>query len=69
MDANILAGPIVELADTIIALIKPSGSICLSGILHHQAQAVMDAYAHAIHLDPVTQTEEWVRLSGHKKPH
>jgi ribosomal protein L11 methyltransferase len=69
MAANILAGPLVELADTIIALIKPSGSICLSGILHHQAQAVMDAYAHAIHFDPVTQKEEWVRLSGHKKPH
>lgn len=67
MLANILAGPLVELADTLIALIKPNGQICLSGILSHQAQAVIDAYSHAIDFDPVAQKEEWVRLSGRKR--
>jgi ribosomal protein L11 methyltransferase len=67
MIANILAGPLAELADTLLALIKPQGKICLSGILSHQAQAVMDAYSHAIDFDPIQQKQEWVRLSGHKR--
>ncbi|MFT5421393.1 MAG: ribosomal protein L11 methyltransferase [Candidatus Endobugula sp.] len=67
MLANILAGPLAELADTLLALIKPHGKICLSGILSHQAQAVMDAYSHAIDFDPVEQKQEWVRLSGCKR--
>lgn len=66
MIANILAGPLVELAETLIALIKPNGKICLSGILNHQAQAVMEAYSHSIHFDPIEQKEEWVRLTGYK---
>ena len=67
MVANILAGPLAELAYTLLALIKPQGRICLSGILNHQAQAVMDAYSHAIDFDPVEQKQGWVRLSGCKR--
>lgn len=67
MLANILAGPLVELADTLIALIKPQGKICLSGILAQQAQAVMDAYSDRIAFDPVATKDEWVRLSGRKR--
>jgi ribosomal protein L11 methyltransferase len=67
MIANILAGPLVELAPTLINLIEPKGKICLSGILSHQAQAVMDAYKHAIDFEPVAQQEEWVRLTGQKR--
>jgi ribosomal protein L11 methyltransferase len=67
MIANILAGPLVALAPTLINLIKPQGKICLSGILSHQAQAVMDAYKHVIDFEPVAQQEEWVRLTGHKR--
>jgi ribosomal protein L11 methyltransferase len=67
MLANILAGPLVELADTLISLIKPQGKICLSGILSHQADAVMNAYSHAIDFEPIIQKEEWVRLTGQKK--
>jgi ribosomal protein L11 methyltransferase len=66
MLANILAGPLVALADNLIQLIEPNGKICLSGILHHQADAVMDAYSGHITFDPVTQKEEWVRLTGYR---
>ena len=66
MLANILAGPLVTLADELIQRIEPKGKICLSGILHHQADAVMDAYSDHITFDPVTQKEEWVRLTGYR---
>lgn len=66
MLANILAGPLVALADQLIQLIEPNGKICLSGILHHQANTIMDAYSDHITFDPVTQKEEWVRLTGYR---
>lgn len=65
--ANILAGPLVELSMTLGPLLKPGGLLCLSGILHTQAQSVMEAYAPFIDFDPVRQKEEWVCLSGQKK--
>lgn len=65
--ANILAGPLVALSATLNALLKPGGLLCLSGILHNQAQSVMEAYAPFIDFDPVRQKEEWVCLTGRKK--
>ena len=66
MVANILAGPLVELAPTLIALVKPGGKLCLSGILATQAEAVQTAYAPFFDFDPVAQKEEWVRLTATK---
>ena len=65
--ANILAGPLVELAPSLIALLKPGGQICLSGILATQAAVVQEAYAVAIDFDPVRQKDDWVCLTGRKK--
>jgi len=62
--ANILAGPLVELADTLLAPLKINGKICLSGILANQADQVKEAYSHQITFEPVAQKEGWVRLSG-----
>jgi ribosomal protein L11 methyltransferase len=67
MVANILAAPLVDLAEDILAQLKPGGRICLSGILADQAQEVMNAYAHFIDFTPVTRKEEWVRLDGIKR--
>lgn len=67
MVANILAGPLVDLAEALITPLKSNGYICLSGILSTQADAVMQAYSHAIDFDPVSQKDEWVRLTGRKK--
>ena len=71
--ANILAGPLVELADTLIELLAPGGKLCLSGILQEQADTIMSAYSHAIDFDAFTQSGEgsgekdgWIRLSGNK---
>jgi ribosomal protein L11 methyltransferase len=67
MLANILAAPLIELADTLTSHIKPEGKICLSGILTTQAESVIAAYTHTIDFEPIIQKGEWVCLSGHKK--
>lgn len=64
--ANILAGPLAELAPKLTSLTRPSGFICLSGILANQADAVMDAYRDHFDFEPVAQKDEWVRLVGRK---
>src|SRR5690606_1966185 len=43
--ANILAGPLVELAPTLAARTAPGGRIVLSGILESQVEGVQAAYA------------------------
>ena len=67
MLANILAGPLAELAPSLNALTKPGGLLCLSGILDSQAEAVMAAYTEWFDFDPITQKDEWVRLTARKK--
>ncbi|MEE4330898.1 MAG: 50S ribosomal protein L11 methyltransferase [Wenzhouxiangella sp.] len=42
--ANILAGPLIELAPQLSARIRPGGELVLSGILVDQATGVIDAY-------------------------
>lgn len=64
--ANILAGPLVELAPTILALVKPGGSLCLSGVIKSQQQSIIDAYAPALIFDEISQNEEWICLCGSK---
>lgn len=63
--ANILAGPLVSLAETLSGRVKDGGSLCLSGILASQAETVMAAYPQ-FDFDPIAQKEEWVRLTGRK---
>lgn len=62
--ANILAGPLKELAPTISQLVKPNGALGLSGILSTQAKSVCDAYAESFILEPVEEREEWCRITG-----
>ena len=42
--ANILAGPLMEIAPDMAAHLQPSGALVLSGILDRQHDAVLDAY-------------------------
>lgn len=61
--ANILAGPLQQLAPVIAPLVKPGGYLVLSGILATQADAVMAAYRDRglVFAAPAVR-EEWVRL-------
>lgn len=63
--ANILAGPLVELAPMIAGHVAPGGRITLSGVLANQANEVYEAYAaQGIAMDEPVIREGWVRLSG-----
>jgi len=66
MLANILAGPLAELAPALNDMTKIGGKICLSGILAIQADAVKAAYSKWFDFDPLATQEEWVRITGTK---
>ncbi len=65
--ANILAGPLIELAARFAELARPGAPFALSGILNSQAEAVSAAYASWFELDPPAARGEWIRLEGHRK--
>lgn len=62
--ANILAGPLVELAPQLCSLLKPGAKICLSGILETQQQAIIEAYQSKINIEEIRNKEEWVCITG-----
>lgn len=62
--ANILAGPLQQLAGELSALVRPGGHLVLSGILREQADAVSDAYRPWFDMDPPATQDDWVRLTG-----
>ncbi len=62
--ANILAGPLRELAPLISVLPKAGGHLGLSGVLASQAEGVCEAYVERFTLDPVAEKEEWCRITG-----
>ncbi|MCX8958599.1 50S ribosomal protein L11 methyltransferase [Erwinia psidii] len=62
--ANILAGPLRELAPLISVLPVNGGHLGLSGVLASQASSVCEAYAEKFDLDMVAEKEEWCRITG-----
>lgn len=62
--ANILAGPLRELAPLISVLPVAGGHLGLSGVLASQASSVCEAYEEQFALDPVAEKEEWCRITG-----
>jgi ribosomal protein L11 methyltransferase len=64
--ANILAGPLRELAPTIIEFVAPNGYLALSGVLEEQASELQNIYGQWCEMDAIAIQEEWVRLSGKK---
>ncbi len=65
--ANVLAGPLRELADVISAYVKPGGRLALSGILNSQADEICEIYGKWFDIDPVESEEDWCRVSGVKR--
>jgi ribosomal protein L11 methyltransferase len=66
--ANILCGPLCELAPRFAALIRPGGRIVLAGLLSTQAQEVRDAHAPWFDMEPFATREGWTALSGVRRP-
>ena len=69
--ANILAGPLAELAASIVKHVRPGGRLGLSGILSEQAAEVLEAYALWVDFDEpefrLQDGQTWTRLTGRKR--
>ena len=57
--ANILAGPLIELAPKLTAACEPGGFLLLSGLLKTQAYEVKAAYAHGFDMVQVVERDDW----------
>jgi ribosomal protein L11 methyltransferase len=66
--ANILAGPLTELAPRLASLARTGGSLVLAGLLAHQAAEVAQAYRPWFDIGPVAEREEWTLLAGRRRP-
>lgn len=64
--ANILAQPLIMLANNIAGLYKTGGDIGLAGLLREQADEVIAAYPNT-DMRVLKEREGWVLLSGRKK--
>ena len=64
--ANILSGPLVELAPTLQTYVKKEGDIVLSGILQEQAEQTQVAYAQYFEMGDIEIEGDWVLLHGRK---
>jgi ribosomal protein L11 methyltransferase len=60
--ANILAGPLIELAPRLAALVAPGGHAILSGVLATQAEAVRAAWLPWFTHQGTAQRDEWCRI-------
>lgn len=65
--ANILASPLVGLAEELAGRCRPGGRIALSGLLAAQAEMVAQAYRPWFDLDPVVRRGDWIRISGTRR--
>jgi ribosomal protein L11 methyltransferase len=65
--ANILAGPLEELAPRLAELVAPHGKIVLSGILASQASQVASAYAPWFDIALAALRDDWARLDGTRR--
>ena len=67
--ANILAGPLIELAPALCALVEEGGTILLAGLLDSQADAVLAAYrAQGMRLAERSDRGDWPTLRLRKRP-
>jgi ribosomal protein L11 methyltransferase len=65
--ANILSGPLIELAPVFSSMVKPGGKILLSGILEEQKNDVEFAYQPTFKMHPESVREGWVMINGTRK--
>ena len=65
--ANILAGPLRELAPLIAEKVKPGGQLALSGLLQEQAEEISSFYSEWFDMDEPAHKDDWSRLTGIRK--
>lgn len=65
--ANILAGPLAELAPQFAHCVKPGGVLALSGILAEQQDELLSRYSQWFMDLRATQREGWVRIDAKRR--
>lgn len=65
--ANILAGPLQNLAAQFAALLRPGGQVVLAGLLESQADELLAAYAPWFEFSGTAVRDGWTRLAGRRK--
>ena len=66
--ANILAGPLTELAPSLARMTRTGGGLVLAGMLAPQAAEVAQAYRPWFDIGPVAEREGWTLLAGRRRP-
>ena len=64
--ANILAGPLAQLAPRFAQCAKPGAPFALSGILQGQQDELLAIYAQWFDDLAIATREDWVRISGRR---
>ncbi|CAA6802441.1 MAG: Ribosomal protein L11 methyltransferase (EC [uncultured Thiotrichaceae bacterium] len=64
MIANILSGPLTELALEFAALTKPQGYLVLSGILHNQEDNILSSYEPFYENLQISRKDDWSCVQG-----
>jgi ribosomal protein L11 methyltransferase len=62
--ANILAGPLLDLADLLTACLRPNADLVLSGLLEKQQVQVQSAYKKEVSFVAQTKRDGWVCAHG-----
>ncbi len=65
--ANILAGPLTDLAPQFARCLTPGGGLALSGILYGQHDELLTRYGECFDQLQIAQREDWIRISGRRK--
>ena len=65
--ANILSGPLCELAPRLTALLANEGVLVLAGLLDEQADEVIGAYSTLVPLSRWRTLEGWTCLVGRRR--
>jgi ribosomal protein L11 methyltransferase len=64
--ANILSGPLSQLAPRFASLVRPGGQVVLAGLMQHEVADVTGAYAPCFDVAPFGEREGWVGLAGRR---
>jgi ribosomal protein L11 methyltransferase len=65
--ANILLGPLLQLAERFAGLLAPGGRVVLSGLLAHQAEECLAAYQPWFKMEAPRFSNEWAVLCGSRR--
>jgi ribosomal protein L11 methyltransferase len=65
--ANILAGPLVDLAPRFAQALRPGGHLALSGLLVEQADTVTSAYRPWFDIGTEAYRDGWALLAGRRR--